>query len=256
MESESSGMPDDTSFTQNAERWDDVTSHEEMTCDHNVHHADMDSCSDKFKTSQGSVCETSDNQDVMFSVKEEQESSNAFESRVVDVSDEDTEEGMCFSPSFICKDLSVFNHKNSSPVSNGEHLCLNSTKEAFRYHNRDVLPDLSDEDIPSAVNQEEWCYHDLYQDVCLAFQQLEEQVALYLSRVDESQLLHFLSTLITSFFEFCCHKVVVAISLFFAFSTFTPVHVALSFVSQLISDWYFLHASDDLKCLCEYVYTH
>lgn len=194
MESESSGMPDDTSFTQNAARWD-VTSHEEMTCDHNVHHADMDSYGDEFKTSQGRICETIDNRDMMSSVKKEQESSNSFESCVVVVSDEDVAEGMCFSPSYICKDLSsVFNHKNSSPVSNGEHLRLNSTKETFRFHNRDDLPDLSDEDIPSAVNQEEWCYHDLYQDVCPAFQQPEEQVALHLSRVDASQLLHFLST--------------------------------------------------------------
>lgn len=181
MEPELSGTADETSFTQNGEGWDDATNHEEITCDHSVHQY-MDSYADEFNTSQGCVCETSDGQDTVISV--EQESANAFESRVETptdvISNEDMMAEMCFSPSYICKDLSsVFNHKDSTPVSNREHLRLDSTEETFRFHNCDVSPDLSDEEIPSAVNEAELGYHDLNQDVRLAFQ--HQQVALHLS---------------------------------------------------------------------------
>lgn len=161
-------MPDETSFTQNDEGWDDATSHEEMPSDHN-------SYVDYLDTS----CKTFDGRDTMTSFEEEQESGNTFESRVEtptdDVSNEDMIDEMCFNPSYICKDL--FNHKDS----NGELLHLDLT----------ALPGLSDK---------ERCCRD-NQDVRPAFQQPEEQVALHLSRVDTSSF-WALSYL---FFEFGCH---------------------------------------------------
>lgn len=165
MESESSGLTDDTSFTQNAERCGEAASHEETTYDQNVYHSDIT------------------NRDTVASLEEEQESGKDFESLVVTQTDnegnEDTSEEMYFSPSHSCKDLdSVFNHKDSSLVSNQEHVELDPTEGMFRFC--DVL---TDED--QAV-----------QDVR---QQPEEQVPLRLSRA-----LHhvFLSTFTTSFLSF------------------------------------------------------
>lgn len=139
-------------------------------------------------SSQGGTSETQS------SVEEAFES--CVETPVDNLSTEDMED-VCFSPSYICNDLSsVFNHEDSTPVSNRE---LDSTEETFGCQNCDVSSDLSDEEIPSAVNQAERCHRNHNQDVRLAFQ--HQQVAFHLSRVDTSQLLHhlFLSTFTSLF---------------------------------------------------------
>lgn len=210
MESESSGMPDNTSFPQNAEGWDEATSLKEMTCDHNVHCSDMNSHGVEFSTSQGGIFETLDDQDTMSSVKEEQKSGNAFESHVETPMD-DVSYDQHFSPSHVCKELSsTFNHKDLSPVSNGDHLPLESTEETFRFHNRDVFHGLSGEDSPSSVNQEEKCYRGL-NDVHLAFQQPEEQVHEWTHHSCSNIFFEHFHLL---FFEFCSHKFEVSASLF------------------------------------------
>lgn len=162
-----------------------------MPRDPNFHHSGhSDSYVDEFNTSQGN-CEIYNDRDATSSVKEERE---AFESPVGmpsdSVSDDETAYEMCFSPSYITEDLSsVFNHKDSSPVSNKEHVHLDSTRGTFTCHNRDVSPVSSDEEIPPGVNLKEWCYRDPNQDVHPAIQQPEEQVSLDLSQVDASQIL-------------------------------------------------------------------
>lgn len=171
MESESSGTPDD------GEGWDDATSHEEMTCNHNDHHLDS-----YFDTSQEAICETFDDRDTMCSDEEERESSNAIErcleTPTGDVSNEATTEEIYFSPSYVCEDLSsVFSPKDLSPDSIREH--LGSAEDTLRFHNCEV-----DEESPSA----EYC--DLIQDVGPASTPPEEQVVLHYITVAPSSFLN------------------------------------------------------------------
>lgn len=201
MESESSEAPGNLSFTLNSEVLDDTASHEEeMVCDPDFHHSD--SYGDEFNTSQGGVSESFDDQDATSSVEEECETFQSHVGMPPDgVGNDETAYEMCFSPSYISEDLSsVFHHKDSSPVSNGEPVHLNPTQGTFTFHYRE-------EEIPLGLNPERWCYRDPNQDVHPAIQLPEEKVPLGLSRASVAPS-SFLSTFTASFFHFLwwsCH---------------------------------------------------
>lgn len=179
----------------------------------NFDHLDTDSCD-----GERSIYEISNDQDVISSVEEKR---STLESRVETPSTDNT----CISPSHMSPDLlAVFNLRDSSPYSNSDNVPPDTSKEMLSFHDRDFLPGWSEENVLDTTSVG-WSSNST-KTYLQWFLSLRSS---YLS-IRHVWLLHRFSVIFTaSFFSFVATSLWFT-SLFFTCSSFSSVHVALSFL--------------------------